>query len=170
MQLLRSWPATIPHGRAHVEDDIPKLVIDGYDYGPLRTLEQDVLLLEWDIAVGQEDLRAFARRAAARSDDVLVAPYRLYPDGTDLPEPVWAHRRNYLTFVDEDEPDCWMFGFGMVYLPKHLVAAFDGPIFDDGRFSEWHAQKVGKPVPIAWDVRPVHLNYLIPDLEEEPHG
>lgn len=167
MRLVRSWPEVIPQGRAHVIDEIQRIVIKDYDYAStLRDLDDDVLLLEWDIAVGQEDLWAFAQRATAASDGVLVAPYRLYPEGTGLLGPVWAHRRNYLEFVDEDEPVCWMFGLGMVYLPRHLLAAFDGDRLDDGLFSEWHYQKVGKPVPICWDVRPVHLNYLTPQLED----
>jgi hypothetical protein len=159
MRLLRSWPARIPEGRSYVVDDLPRLVIDGFDYAALRTSSDDVLLLEWDIAVGQEDLLRFAQRAAATPDDVLVAPYRLYPEGSGWSEPVWAHRRNYLEWVDEGEPVCVMFGLGMAYLPRKLLAAFAGDRLDDASFSTWHYANVGKAVPIAWDVRPVHLNY-----------
>jgi hypothetical protein len=164
VKLVRSWPAAVPPQRAHVVDAIEHLTIDGYDYSPLRQAHDDVLLLEWDIAVSQEDLRAFAEQAQASPEDLLVAPYRLYPEGSGWPVPVWAHRRDYLTFVEEGEPTCVMFGLGMIYLPKRLIDAFDGQVFDDGRFSEWHHSTVGKPVPIAWNVRPVHLNYRIPEL------
>jgi len=160
MRLVRSWPSVVPAYRSYVVDGIERVVIDDYNYGTaLRDLDDDVLLLEWDLAMGQEQLQSFARHAAAVPDEVLVAPYLLYPSGTGLPSTVWAHRRNYLQFVDEFEPTCRMFGLGMSYLPRHLLAAFDGERFDDGSFSTWHHEKVGVPVVIDWNVRPVHLNY-----------
>ncbi len=64
-------------------DPLERVVIDNHDYKALAELDSDVLLLEWDIAVGKEDVEAFARRAKATPGDVLVAPYLLY-----VPEPV----------------------------------------------------------------------------------
>jgi hypothetical protein len=84
MRLLRSWPSRIPEGRSYVVDDIERLVIDNHSYGPLSAVDDDVLLLEWDIAIGQEDLRHFADHAAKDPDRVLVAPYRIYADTYNL--------------------------------------------------------------------------------------
>ena len=185
MRLIRSWPARIPEGRAYVNDDIEKLVIDNHHYGPLAAIDDDVLLTEWDIAVGQEDLRQFARRAARTPERVLVAPYRIYADVYNLPCDIWAHRswngdgtgtvvpRGALP-VRDGAPVCNLFGLGMVYLPQAVLrgffAASQGSQFGDTQFSMWHYQHVTREVPVAWEVRPVHLNYLTPSFEEAPDG
>jgi hypothetical protein len=185
MRLVRSWPVRIPEGRAHVVDEIERLVIDNHHYGPLAAIDGDILLLEWDVAVGQEDLRHFARHALQDPARVLVAPYRIYADTYGLPADIWAHRRwdgtgagtvtpVGATGVSTGDPTCNLFALGMAYLPRSLVRRFcaDGwsTHFGDKEFSMWHYQRVNREVPICWDVRPVHLNYLIPDLEEEHRG
>jgi hypothetical protein len=181
MRLLRSFPRSVPPHRAYVIDDIPKLIIDNHDYRPLASVDADVLLLEWDVAVDREDLERFAERARQTPGRVLVAPYRIPADLYHLPAPCWAHRHwdgtgtgtvipVGATPVATGDPTCNLFGLGMVYLPRALVRRFlaDGYAthFGDKEFSMWHAERVAREVPIAWEVRPVHLNYLIPKLEE----
>lgn len=177
MRLLRSWPATIPASRAYVQDDLERLIMDGHDYRVLADVDDDIVLIEWDIAVGKEDLEAFAARARATPERVLVAPYRLYhfASGTDRPRPLWAHRRyegspetGRLIHVQPDEPVCHLFGLGMAYLPRALVREFldawPGHV-SDGSFSGWHYRNAPYPdVPVTWDIRPVHLHYQLPDL------
>lgn len=180
MRLIRSWPGHIPDGRAHVVDDIERLVINNHDYKPLAAIDDDVLLLEWDIAVGQEDLRHFAEHAAQARSRVLVAPYRIYADAYNLPGDIWAHRRwdgNGLGTISPtgavpvatDDPSCNLFGLGMCYLPRevhrHFAAIAWASHFGDTAFSMWHYQHVAREVPICWDVRPVHLNYVSYRLE-----
>jgi hypothetical protein len=63
-----------------VDDLIERLVITNHDYARLRELEDDIVLLEWDVAVGREELRDFMIRARTFPNDVLVAPYRIYAD------------------------------------------------------------------------------------------
>jgi hypothetical protein len=181
VRLLRSWPARIPAGRAYVVDDIPKLVIDNHHYGPLGDIGEDVLLLEWDNAVGQEDLCTFARQARQDPERVLVAPYRIYADAYGLPADIWAHRRwdgtgegtiNPIgaTTIQTGDPTCNLFGLGMVWLPWRLIQGFLlgrwAAHFGDQEFSMWHYSHVAHEVPVCWDVRPVHLNYRSFDLEE----
>lgn len=167
MKLLRSWPFRIPQYRAHVVDGIQHLVIDRFDYRNLDLVDDDVLLIEWDLAVSREDLAEFADRCRKAPECVLVAPYLLYnPDG-----PVWAHRRYREApepdYVYENEPICHLFGFGLTYLPRDLVKAFletQPRTFTDTSFSEWHHANVEHPeVPIAWDIRPIHLHYKLPE-------
>lgn len=180
MRLLRSWPSRIPDGRAHVVDDVERLVIDRHDYKPLASIDDDVLLLEWDIAVGQEELRHFAAHAAQDPDRVLVAPYRIYADAYNLPADVWAHRRWDGTGVGTviptgavpvatGAPVCNLFGLGMVYLPKRIHHEFAdlarSSHFGDTEVSMWHYQNIAPEVPICWDVHPVHLHYLSYKLE-----
>jgi hypothetical protein len=179
MRLLRSWPQSIPEGRSYVVDDIERLVISNHHYGPLADIDESVLLLEWDIACGQEDLTQFVKRISAHPDRVIVAPYRIYADTYNLPYDVWAHRAwngdgsgtviPHGAFpVRDGAPICNLFGLGMVYLPQAVLrsyfAACAGAQFGDTQFSMWHYQQVAHDVPIAWEVRPVHLNYLTPKI------
>jgi hypothetical protein len=185
MRLVRSWPGRIPEGRAHVVDDIERLVINNHDYKPLAAIDDDVLLLEWDIAVGQEDLRHFAEHAHRDPTRVLVAPYRIYADAYNLPADIWAHRHwggdgtgtispNGATPVATGDPTCNLFGLGMCYLPREVVREFAdiawSSHFGDTQFSMWHYQHVTREVPICWDVHPVHLNYLSYRLEGAEDG
>lgn len=185
MRLLRSWPARIPEGRAHVVDGIEQLVIDNHHYGPLAAIDDDVLLLEWDIAVGQEDLNQFATRARRAPEKVLVAPYRIYADSYGLPCDIWAHRQwggdgmgtvipNGAIPIRDGAPFCNLFGLGMVWLPRDLVHRFlvisQSSNFGDTQFSMWHYQYVTRDVPVAWEVRPVHLHYEIPTFQEATDG
>lgn len=185
MRLLRSWPRTIPEGRAYVVDEVERLVIDNHHYGPLLDVDDDVLLLEWDIAVGQEDLYGFADTARQDPGRVLVAPYLIYADAYQLPADIWAHRAWDGTGLGTINPVgarpvetgaafCNLFGLGMVYLPRPIIRQFFvgrySAHFGDTEFSMWHYQHVAKQVPIAWDVRPVHLNYRNLTIEGDRNG
>jgi hypothetical protein len=183
MRLLRSWPSMVPPGRAYVHDDMPRLLMERCDYRVLADVDDDVLLIEWDIAVERDDLTAFAARAGESPKRVLVAPYRLYDEFDGRMS--WTHRR-YLG--DPDKPNCYtrtvrvgeqtchLFGLGMAYLPRALVvaylAAWPDEHFSDGGFSGWHFRNADDPeVPIMWDVRPVHLHYQLADtgLTDDPN-
>jgi hypothetical protein len=179
MKLLRSWPRTIPDNRSYVVDDIERLVIDNHHYGPLADIDDDVLLLEWDIACGQEELLQFASHARINPDQVLVAPYRIYADTYHLPCDIWAHRTwngdgagtvipHGAQPVRDGAATCNLFGLGMAYLPRAIHRTFASVAwssqFGDTQFSMWHYQHVAQDVPIAWEVRPVHLNFLTPKI------
>lgn len=182
MRIVRSWPATIPVDRPHVVDQLPRLQLADFDYTPLGDIADDVLLLEWDMAVSLGDLERFARRAAETPGRVLVAPYPLYHVG---PYPVQAHRRvtgpgpEDTRPVRVNEPTADLFGLGMAYLPRPLILEFlrwpspargqwpfergytDGR-FTDQTFSVWHFHNAAcGPVAIDWSVRPVHLHYSL---------
>lgn len=176
MKLLRSWPAVVPDGRAYVHDNVERLVMEDYDYRLLDDVDDDVLLIEWDIAVDKEQLQTFAARARSTPERVLVAPYKLYhfSSDRDRPTPVWAHRKyvgtpetGQLVHVDEHDPVCHLWGLGLTYLPRWIVRRFldEWPgTLSDGAFSGWHYRHIEQDVPIAWDVRPVHLHYQIPEM------
>lgn len=176
MKLLRSWPAEVPEGRAYVHDSVDRLVMSGYDYRILDAVDDDVLLIEWDIAVDKQQLQTFAARARSQPERVLVAPYKLYhfSSDRDRPEPVWVHRKyegtpetGRLVHVSEQDPVCHLWGLGLTYLPRWIVRRFldewSGTL-SDGAFSGWHYRNIEQDVPIAWDVRPVHLHYQIPEV------
>lgn len=182
MRLLRSWPESIPSGRHYVVDGFERVALTNCNYDPLRAhLGEPILLLEWDIAVAQEDLLRFAALARETPDRVLVAPYRIYADAYSLPADVWAHRHwdgeprgmaqpGNPTPVATGDPVCQLFGLGMVYLPAAVLTQWFAdawaPHFGDVEFSMWHHLYVTPDVPICWDVRPVHLNYLTGTVEK----
>jgi len=178
MRVLRSWPRSVPEGRSHVVDDIDRFEVDGYDYRRLAMVRDDVLLIEWDLAVDPDQFAGFVDRAKQQPERVRVAPYRLYYQyadqtvwGDHKPGLVWAHRRytepDRLRWVADNDQTCHLFGFGLTYLPFELLAGFcldeTGPL-GDSSFSHWHYRHADDPeVVIDWDCRPIHLNH--PRLE-----
>lgn len=142
-----------------------------YDYRCLGDLDDDVLLIEWDLAIEREALDRFIEQIEAEPDRVHTAPYRIYSPterAVTLPKPFWVGRvyeagEQTMRQVDEDDPVCHTFGLGLTYMPCKIIREFldhwPGH-FSDLSFSGWHYRRYG-PVPIAWDVRPIHLHYLI---------
>lgn len=171
MITVRAWPDRPPPGRARIEDAFPRVPVDDYDYRALTGLGQDVISLDWDIAVGLEELTAFAARAARDPTRPLAAPCRLYCDGDyPMPVPQWNARvyergGRDLRYVAPGEPVCHLFGFGMVYLPAAALSAYagthPGKRLDDTSFSGWWYTAHGL-TELDWAVRPVHLHYPVP--------
>ncbi len=182
MKLLRSWPAVVPYGRSYVVDGIQRLVIHGYDYTVLGDVDDDVLLLEWDIAVGEEELHAFASRAAEEPSRVLAAPYRLYPGGSlrdpSRTTPVWSAWRyavdqqaGGVVEVQPGTPTAHVVGLGMTYLPRDLIRRYLADRspdwgFSDIAFSGWHHREVTPDIALDWAARPVHLHYQLPAIPQ----
>lgn len=183
MRLVRSWPANIPPGRSYVVDDIERFVMgaDGdtqFDYRRLVDYHDDIVLIEWDIAVGAEQLVRFMARAAAEPDRVRVAPYLLYRghSGITPQVPFYCHRirePGMRTWVKGPKDTyCHMFGFGLIYLPRDLIAGFVAQMsptskFGDSEFSRWHMRQLTgerRNVPIDWDCHAVHLHYTTPGV------
>lgn len=177
MRLIRSWPANIPEDRAYVVDGIERLIMTDFDYRVLADIDDDLILIEWDIAVTLEGLETFIARAKADPDQIRVAPYKLYPGTYRLRQgAIWCHRvRDPGTRRFAKGPEdavCQMFGFGLIYLPRPLVLAYLKYIenqpnakFTDSTFSRWHMRHGrNKDVPIDWDVPLVHLHYMLPEV------
>ncbi len=165
MRWVRTWPAVIPPARSYVTDHLPRITMWGYNYVPvLAQLGDDAVIVEWDLAVELADIERFTKACQAEPDRVRVAPYRLYPRSTNLPGPVWAHRRvgRNPPWITEADAECDLFSLGLVYLPHAVVKQYlgTGPeVTSDARFSQWHHAEGLGPVPVAWDVRAVHLHY-----------
>jgi hypothetical protein len=145
-----------------------------YDYAPLAEVDDDVVIIEWDIAVDRSGLEEFIGRAKAQPDKVIVAPYRLYETtikGDPLKKPVWCHRRPDGTHVDTGERWCSYFGFGLIYFPRPTVKAFREAWtghFSDGSFAGWYRREVAEQVEIIWEVPAAHLHYKLNDLGFDP--
>lgn len=178
MKWIRSFPDPVPPRKSHVIDGMERFYHTDYDYSNLVMYGQDILLIEWDLALGKEGRDQFEFLARQEPEKVLVAPYKLY----EARDPwCYAHRRvdrlGHERWVHWGERECEYFGFGVIYLPLHLMQAFlsepketrGTPIgvdpdrytdyrFIDQTFSVWHHRQGLGPVTIAWDVLPVHLN------------
>ncbi len=178
MRVIRSFPATVPPGRSYIVDDAERHLNADYDYRGLVAYGDDLIHLDWDMAIGREDLEHFAEHARREPDRVLVGPQRVdVGDGRrHLAKPVWNMRRyvgDRLQHVGSFDPTCDLYGFGLVYLPGKLLRAFedrwraeldDGSVrFDDTGFAGWAYRECG-PAPICWDVHPVHLHYGIAEV------
>lgn len=174
MRLIRTMPAKIPEGRNYVVDSIDVVKVQNYDMHFLSDMDDDVILLEWDMAVAQHDLYNFITHCKAAPNHVHVAPYPLYPESLDeIIAPVWAHREVLndmplqMRWVDFGEPVCDIFSTGMVFLPQHVIRHLpesDDLItwhrnITDSKLSFWYRHEYGEKVPIHWDVRPIHLHY-----------
>lgn len=182
MQIIRTVPVKIPEGRNYVVDQIDKVEVQNYDMHFLTEINDDVILLEWDIVVAQHDLINFITHARMAPTRVHVAPYVLYPESLDeIVAPVWAHREMtnemplQLRWVDYGEPVCDIFSTGMVYLPKEVVNRIDESDdlitwhynITDSKLAFWYHQTFKEKVPIHWDVRPIHLHYGVDDIYEQ---
>lgn len=136
-----------------------------HSYVGLERYDDDVLLLEWDIAVDRSALLRFIRHSKATPDRVVVAPYMLHQETyrpVDI-DPVWAHRRADKAHVSTGEPTCAFFGFGLAYLPAAAIRGFreawPAEHFSDSAFSTWYIKTMSATTPIAWDVPVAHLHY-----------
>ena len=173
MIIVRSFPPEpLPLLRNYVVDVLPRFVMSDYDYRGLEGYGTDVLLLEWDIAVSREDLATFIGHAKDDPGRVLIAPYRCYQStscDSDLPRPIWVHRRyedgaQSMRQVVEGDEGAHLWGMGMCYLPRGVLDAFTAAWpghFNDATLSGWHNRNVEPTARLDWDVRPVHLHYPI---------
>lgn len=173
MKFVRSWPESVPVGRCYVTDTLERFVMKDYCYRGLGDYDDDVLLIEWDMAVHREELESFIDQARSNPGEVLVAPYKIYTPtarAENLRKPLWVCRRytdettTQARHVDEGEPTCHLWGLGLTYLPRAVIRSFLDSWpghFSDASISGWHYRNIAEETRIAWDVRPVHLHYLI---------
>jgi hypothetical protein len=165
MRIIRSFPRTIPPGRAYVQDDYERFLMSNYDYTGLadQLAGDDCLLLEWDIAVSRHDVSMFIARAHPVSDWPMVAPYLLDRTGS------WPHLRvledgKSTRRIERGEPDCDLFGFGMVFFPNWVLRDHprnfgNSSVTGDGTVPAWlRTLPHWKPVPVDWGTTVVHLH------------
>ena len=174
MHLLRLMPAQIPTDRNYIVDSIDPYYMYNYDMRSLADINNDLILLEWDIAVAEHDLHNFICHVRDSPNQVHVAPYVLYPESLDeLMTPVWAHRHMIremplqLKWIEYGDSVCDIFSTGMIYIPLDIlkrISDSDNLItwhnnINDSKLAFWHHHEIDKKVPVHWDVRPVHLHY-----------
>lgn len=183
MKLVRSWPLEPPADHPQIIDNCERVYIPTVDYRPLVELEDDVIQLDWDVAVGRNELRAFAQKCLAEPDLVRVAPTMVYPTRMHRHHKDMEFKDTWLVFkqlpigrasLEPGEPYCDYFGFGLVYLPWWTIKGFteyqeqqgNGNPFLDSLFDVWYRKVSGKRVPVEWDTHAVHINYSTKDALE----
>lgn len=169
MIVVRAWPEHPPAGRAHVVDGWPRVRVDDFDYRGLAELPDDVISMDWDTACSPGDLHWFADHASEHPDEVLVGPCQIYRSAARprLDAPRWnvgvvGPSGMFRPFTDGESPWAHHFGFGLVYLPRVLLARFvadcPGVPMTDGAFCDWHYRVLGLHARVDWLVHPVHLH------------
>lgn len=173
MKILRSVPSADdwPAGRAYVQDDLERFVTPiRFDYQGLAAYGDDILLLEWDIAVSSLDLGLFAQRVKG-GEWPVVAPF-LARDSShylhwtkaepSVPGMKWEDVQGWRP-IRKGEPECYLFGFGMAYLPAWVLRSYPpgyggSSILSDGSLPRWlQAEHGPRPVPVDWSITTVHL-------------
>lgn len=177
MRWVRSFPSVVPPGRSYVVDMLPRLTMTNYDYTPLASLDDDICLLEWDIALSETDRKIFELQTHAEPGRVRVAPYLLSVPGPlhyahrRLVSPILAYGKLSERWINQADAFCEYFGFGCIYLPRDLIRRFSranarerggnppaDTRFTDQTFSYWHYHGGHGPVPIEWAITAVHLH------------
>jgi hypothetical protein len=185
MKLIRSWPQQPPTKNHHpyVVDNCNRVCIPTIDYSPLLDVGDDLIHLDWDVAVGKHEIQAFAKKCLAEPEDIRVAPVMMYgsrfykDDG--LSPGRWQDK--YMECVQmpvgkrpvqPGDPYCNYFSFSLIYFPYWTLKGFvdslrPGEQFRDGNFNEWYGRTTNwRPVPLEWDAHVVHTNYSIKDALE----
>lgn len=158
-----------PAGRPHIRDGWQRVPVDHYDYRHLLELGDDVVCMDWDTAASREDLLTFVEHAESEPGRILAAPCLLYR--RDLPSR-WSVGSfgpgrpgeccEWQPGGEGDSPVAFS-GFGMIYLPHAELVAYaeanPGAPLNDVLFCHWRHHRGLPPFEVAWDVRPVHLNY-----------
>lgn len=187
MKIVRTYPTLNPEtlrGRNRIEDEYSRHYMNDYDNQGLITLKDNLVVLEWDMAVDPEELELFCAMAEENPDEIIVAPYKIpvdtAPNTAETVDQgfVYVHRivTNDATlsfrWVRPGDWQCDLFGFGMIYLPHELMKEFvadpsSSPHdlrMTDTNFSIWFYRKYRQKVNIAWQVRPIHLHYACPKI------
>jgi hypothetical protein len=157
MEWFRSWPAVPPVDRARVIDAIPRLVMTDCDYATLNpgwpASRPGFCMLEWDVALDRVGRARFAALAADAPGQVLVADYPIYPIGGPPAGTCRARGRP----IAPGTPTAETFGFGCIYFPADVLAAWPGGRLTDRTFSRWHLTRYGL-ARVAPGVHPQHLH------------
>src|SRR5215472_17478582 len=135
MLLVRSWPEHVPPAHPRIIDAVTRVILPrAFDYAPLAGLDDDVLHLDWDVAVSPEDLHTFAVAARRKAAQPLVGPCRVYPGslhGTvarQMAGARWNVRSSNgagaMADCQPGDPSADLWGFAMVYLPREALSGF----------------------------------------------
>ena len=128
------------------------------DFRGLRDITDDIVLIEWDVAVDKRNLVRFAALAEGRDWPVVAPHYKVEGDTIH-----WVHFWKGQP-VQPGDPECDQFAPGLVYLPGGLLRDCPlsdkwSPVMNEGVISRYlRSRPDWRPVPIAWDITTVHLH------------
>ena len=187
IEIVRSWAPEewMVTDHPYIQDNATRITIastrEYMDYRPLIEIGGDFIHMDWDIAIGRDELKAFAAECRKNPDKLRAGPYRSYPtrryrlglDETHLTTwHAWHSLRPKVEVKPGDET-CMFFGMGFVYIP---FAVWEGFVADSnakslkfcsGRaLASWYHANVEPTIALDWNVNLVHVNYSIKDALE----
>lgn len=141
VEIVRTFPKIIPPGRDYVVDGKKRFYVQDYNLRGIEQTEADYLvILEWDIAISNEDLSFFQGECAYSPDEVHVVPYRIPTNQGYRWSPWKGDGRKDLRWISTGAGRCDGFGFGCVWIPvyalRYFCAASSDPL-NDTNFSLW---------------------------------
>jgi hypothetical protein len=184
IEIVRSWPPEkwMFEQHPYIEDNSTRITIastrDYMDYRPLIEVNDDFIHMDWDIAIGRDELRAFAEKCYAEPNKIRAGPYRSYPTrryrlGWDkTKETTWHawHSLSPKVEVKPGDPTCKWFGMGFVYVPFWIWQEFVNDCNRTGRqfcsaraLAAWYHSQVEETIALDWETNLVHVNYSIKD-------
>lgn len=190
--IVRTWPQEHWVGiddHAYVVDNATRVITKsellpngGFytDYRALSEVGTDFITMDWDIAIGRDELRAFADKCRENPGKLRAGPYRSYPGrrtqvGVDPTQETTWHAWHSIrpdVEVQPGDPTCRYFGIGFLYVPFSVWTAFADDFtkkFPDPRWcsarnlASWYHANVAPTIDLDWNVNLVHLNYSISD-------
>ena len=188
IEIVRSWPPEqwMLEDHPYVVDNARRVVINSKrkggtyftDYRPLYQVGQDMIHLDWDMAIGRDELRDFADRCRENPHKLRTMACRTYPtrryqlglDETKQTEWHAWHSLNPKVEVEPGDPYCKWFSFAAIYLPwsiwKPFVESFGDKrdIWCSARsLASWYHINVEDKIALDWETNIVHVNYSIKD-------
>lgn len=155
--VVRTFPPEIPPNRDYVVDQKRRFYVQDYNLRGIEQIDADYLvILEWDIAISDEDLAFFQGEAAYSPDEIHVVPYRLKGANGYHWSPWVGDGRKDLRWINTGRGRCDGFGFGCTWIPvralRDYVRSTSDPL-NDTNFSIWWK----RGAVVHWSCVAVHL-------------
>jgi len=186
--VVRSWPPEewMFENHPYVVDNARRVVInskrngDSYfvDYRPLYEVGQNMIHMDWDMAIGRNELRDFADRCRENPEKLRSAACRTYPtrqyqlglDKTKQTEWHAWHSLDPKVEVKPGDPTCKWCSIALCYIPWSVWKPFVESYGDrkdcwaSARgLANWYRDNVEDSIDLDWDTNVVHVNYSIKD-------
>lgn len=179
---VRSWPEYVPPHKTHIIDDLPRVTVKDYDYRTLIPYNTDHRLnhLDWDVAIGREDVERMDELYRLYPNRVVVAPIYYYDE--TLPRyvhqqvvPISTQYPRGMRWMTAGENLCDYAGFSCISIPPNFLQWCDEWLktlhnedqrITDTRFSDWMYQIRHEKFVVDWRIQAVHLNYPVQRLTD----
>lgn len=166
--------AAVEREQTHVcEHQLHIVLVENWDLSSAlaQLPDEPFVMVEWDIAFEPDVIEYMEACIAGAPHDVHVAPYHLWPQSTELPGPVIAHRLACseppgYRWIQNAEAwhvvRCDAFSLGLIYWPRELLRVARTLELRDPGADVTLSRAWGRGGRIAWGAWPVHLHWSFP--------